>query len=32
MNERKTSNVFFIAESDYKVLQTSEPPLLYVLK
>ena len=27
-----TSNVFFIAESDYKALQTSELPLLHVLQ
>ena len=31
MNTHKT-NVFLIAESDYKVLQTSELPLLHVLK
>ena len=30
MNAHK--KCFFIAESDYKVLQTSEPPLLCVLK
>ena len=32
MNECTIENVFLIAESDYKVLQTSELPLLHVLK
>ena len=32
MNERTQVMFFFIAESDYKALQTSELPLLYVLK